>query len=74
MSINDVEEGLIKKNFSLFIRKYGVLIALAVMFALFSAIEPAYYSVENILIIIRQASILNSTKCRESLPRPIIFT
>ena len=58
MSINDVEESLIKKNFSLFIRKYGVLIALAVMFALFSAIEPAYYSVENILIIIRQASIV----------------
>ena len=41
-----------------YVRQYGVLIALAVMFVIFSAIEPAYYSVENVLTIIRQASIV----------------
>lgn len=58
MSAIEVEDKLVKRNISVYIRKFGVLIALVVMFAVFSAIEPAYYSLENILIIIRQASIV----------------
>ncbi len=47
-----------KGQVTTYIRQYGVLIALAVIFVIFAAIEPAYYSVENILTIIRQASIV----------------
>jgi len=57
----NVSEGTAKAyrmDFRTYIRKYGVLIALLIMFGIFSAIEPAYYSLENILTIVRQASIV----------------
>ena len=40
-----------------FIRKYGVLLALVVVFIVFSLMESAFYEIQNILAIIRQASI-----------------
>jgi ribose/xylose/arabinose/galactoside ABC-type transport system permease subunit len=47
-----------KGRVSTYIRRYGVLIALALVFIGFGLVEPAYYSFENILTIIRQASIV----------------
>lgn len=47
-----------REKLATYTRRYGVLIALVVVFIGFGLVEPAYYSVENILIIIRQASIV----------------
>lgn len=46
-----------KKNLASIVRRYGVLFALIIVFAVFSFMEPTFYSVRNILSIIRQASI-----------------
>jgi ribose/xylose/arabinose/galactoside ABC-type transport system permease subunit len=58
MCAHEVNTKGFRMEFRNYTRKYGVLIALLVMFGFFSAIEPAYYSVENILTIVRQASIV----------------
>jgi len=39
-------------------RRYGVLIALCMLFIMFSLMEPHFYALRNILTIIRQAAIL----------------
>jgi len=39
-------------------RRYGVLIALCMLFIIFSLMEPRFYGLKNILTIIRQAAIL----------------
>jgi len=46
-----------KENLASIVRRYGVLFALLIVFAVFSFMEPTFYSVRNILSIIRQASI-----------------
>ncbi|MGD9908452.1 MAG: ABC transporter permease, partial [Mesotoga sp.] len=46
-----------KENMASVVRRYGVLFALIAVFAVFSFMEPTFYSVRNILSIIRQASI-----------------
>ncbi len=42
---------------NLYIRKYIVLFALIIVFIFFSILEPSFYSMQNVLGIIRQASI-----------------
>ena len=48
---------LSKASVTTFLRKYGVLLALVIVFIIFSLMEPTFYSVKKILAIIRQASI-----------------
>ncbi len=47
----------LKNNYSVVLRRYGVLFTLAIVFAIFSFMEPSFYSLRNVLSIIRQASI-----------------
>jgi len=47
----------LNKNYTVILRRYGVLFALAVVFLIFSIMEPSFYSLRNVLSIIRQASI-----------------
>lgn len=44
-------------DFKTIVRKYGVLFALVIVFLIFSVMEPSFYSIKNLLAIIRQSSI-----------------
>ena len=46
-----------KNNSIVLLRKYGVLFTLGIVFLIFSMMEPSFYSLRNVLSIIRQASI-----------------